>query len=73
MAMDIPAECRTIEARVKAAGGRVDEMCRLAEINRATWQRWKSGDREPLIGGWNRVHAVVAEFEREHADKADAA
>jgi transcriptional regulator with XRE-family HTH domain len=36
-----------VEAGIKSAGITVDEFCKAARVNRATWQRWKSGKHHP--------------------------
>lgn len=53
--MTIPQTIEAIEARARAAGMTVDEFCKDARIDRATWQRWKAGKTKPSFDAWARV------------------
>lgn len=39
-----------IEARAKAAGLTIPEVCKLAEIAPSTFWRWKHGKTSPTVG-----------------------
>lgn len=41
--MTLAIEIRTLEASLKAAGLQVDPILKIAEVDRSTWTRWKSG------------------------------
>ena len=47
------------EAEAAMAGVSVQELCRRAGLNRATWQRWKAGTVGPTLANWQRVQAVI--------------
>lgn len=53
--MTIPQTIEAIEARARTAGMTVDEFCKGARIDRATWQRWKAGKTKPSFDAWSRV------------------
>ena len=57
--MDMRSEILAIEAKVKASGMTVNELCKAADIDRATWQRWKAGEVPPLLSNWRRVLGVA--------------
>lgn len=62
--MDLRIETLALEQRVKKVG-RVDDFCRQAGIDRATWQRWKNGDIEfPNMKRWLRVQEAIVEMEK---------
>lgn len=44
-----------MEGRLKLHGVKVQEVCDEAEVNRATYQRWKAGDVTPLMTTWTRL------------------
>jgi len=52
-------KCIEIEQAAKKCGLPIAEMCKRAGINRATWQRWKSGVTSPTMRNWDRVNDVV--------------
>ena len=60
--MDIATEIRRTERRVKRKGLSINELCRAAQVHRATWQRWKAGDTSPTIRAWARVIAAAKEL-----------
>lgn len=47
------------EARIHRARLTVDEFCKLAQIDRVTWTRWKNGANEPRVRTLRRVEAVL--------------
>lgn len=51
------------EDRGKRVGVTVDELCHMAEVNRATWQRWKANKVGPTLKNWQRVTAVLEKLE----------
>lgn len=55
---DIP----TIESRIRAAGMTMDDFCRTAGIDRATWQRWKAKMNRPNWATWERVVTAVEDI-----------
>lgn len=61
--MTIQAKVLEIEARLERAGSTVDAMCKLADIARSTWVRWKAGRNSPNFETWGRVEAAVAVIE----------
>lgn len=44
-----------IEAKAKAAGLTIAELCRRAGIAQSTFSRWKAGDTKPTIGVYERL------------------
>ena len=60
--MDIPTEIRRAERRIKRKRISVNELCRAAQVHRATWQRWKAGEISPNLRNWDRVTAAVKEL-----------
>ena len=71
--MNIPNEIRAIELRTKGAGHSVDDLCKAARINRATWQRWKGGESIPNLRSWLRVTSALQTFENEAVAEQDHA
>lgn len=57
--MDIPAEARALEARIKDAGLRIQPILEEAEVARSTWTRWKAGSFKPRLDTWNKVNAAA--------------
>lgn len=55
-----------IVRRAKERGLSIAQVCRLANINQATFQRWKNGAK-PQIDTYNRVIAVI-EMKPDHTD-----
>lgn len=55
--MDLNITIPEIETQLKAAGKTVNELCREAEIDRATWQRWKRRKTQPGLDRWKHVVA----------------
>lgn len=70
MRMNIPAEIEDAERRIKAAGQSVEQFCAAANINRATWQRWKSGASVPNLETWTRAKAALPGSDSEQSDAA---
>jgi len=58
--MHIPTSIAQIEQAARAAGLSVDQFCERAEVDRATWQRWKAGTTTPRLDKWMRVQSVAA-------------
>lgn len=48
-----------IEARARAAGLSMPEVCKRADIAVSTFWRWKAGKTEPGIGVYQRLVAVT--------------
>lgn len=48
-----------LEVRIKDAKISVEDFCGAAGVNRATWQRWKSGESLPLMRTWMRVERAA--------------
>ena len=59
--MSIATQISEAESRLKAARITVDEFCKTIGVNRATWQRWKSGKYEPRIRVWRIVERALAD------------
>ncbi len=57
--MTIPTEISGIETRLKEKKIAVQDVCDAASVNRATYQRWKSGKTMPLWVTWNRFLSAV--------------
>jgi hypothetical protein len=51
----VKADIGRIEHALREAGVPVGVFCERVGINRATWQRWKSGKSGPLHLTWTRV------------------
>lgn len=56
---DTPSQVATIEQQLAEANMSVNEFCRRARINRATWQRWKAGKNQPHPTMWGMVENVL--------------
>ena len=48
-----------IEARAKAAGLSLEELCKRAGIAMSTFYRWRSGDTEPRLDVYRRLIAAT--------------
>jgi predicted transcriptional regulator len=48
-----------VEEQAREMGISIDELCRRAKIDRATWTRWKSGASVPRFDAWLRVEDVI--------------
>lgn len=57
----LPDDVSEVETMAVRLGISIDELCRRAAIDRATWTRWKSGAVMPRLDSWRRVAAVVTE------------
>ena len=57
--MDLKAEIRLIETRIKRAGFPVAEMLRQADVDVAQWQRWKTGKQTPMMTTWQRIQSAA--------------
>jgi len=71
--MTLQSKVLQIESRLTSAASSVDAMCKMAEIARSTWVRWKAGRNSPNFETWDRVEAAVAEIEAEYKAREDAA
>ena len=60
--MNIPSEITRIEAILKARKIAVQDVCDAASVNRATYQRWKSGERSPNMNTWQRFLDIVGPY-----------
>jgi len=49
------------EERAKQAGLKVDDLCKAADVHRATWQRWKAGVTSPPLKKWQAVEALLGQ------------
>lgn len=47
-----------IESMAKARGLSIAQVCRLANVNQSTFQRWKDG-AVPQVPTYNKVIAVI--------------
>lgn len=56
---DVPSIILDIEDRLRVAGVSVARVCRLAELDRSAWHRWKAGDAPPSGRKWTAVRAVL--------------
>ena len=61
--MDSISLVEKLEARAKAVGLSLNEVCRQAGVARSTFTRWKSGDHTPTIRVLQKMDAVVSEQE----------
>lgn len=61
--MDTRGYILEVEARANAARLKISELCRKAEIARATWWRWKQNRGSPTLTVWDRVIQVIIEHE----------
>lgn len=50
-----------IEARAKAAGFSIADVCKKADIALSTFYRWKAGKTEPGIGVYQRLIEATGE------------
>lgn len=57
MTDDIPSLIVQLETLAKARGVGVPELCRLGDISRSTYTRWKSGAVLPQT---KRLHRLIA-------------
>lgn len=57
--MENPLTADVIEARARARGMSMLEMCRAAGIAASTFTRWKAGKTEPTLGVYRRLCEVV--------------
>ena len=61
---DMTEKVLAVEARAKKVPIKIGDLCKLAKINRTTWQRWKSGDRRPMLPAWERIMEAIDVAER---------
>ncbi len=57
--MDIPAEAKSLEVRVKEAGLRIQPILDEAQLDRSTWTRWKQGALTPRLDTWMAVQTAA--------------
>jgi predicted transcriptional regulator len=48
-----------IEAKAKAAGLSIAEVCRRARVAQSTFSRWKVGKTKPTLGVYQRLCEAV--------------
>lgn len=60
---DTNPEVEALELRAIAAGGSVSMLCDLAQIDRATYQRWKANVTGPRLDNWRRLVKAVEMIE----------
>ena len=60
--MNIFERITSIEARLKAKKIAVQDVCDAASVNRATYQRWKSGETMPNWKTWQRFLEAVESY-----------
>ena len=60
--MNISEQITDIEARLKAKKIAVQDVCDAASVNRATYQRWKSGETMPNWKTWQRFLDIVEPY-----------
>lgn len=61
--MDIQTRVAQAEQRARACDLSITDLCREAEVHRATWQRWKAGVTEPKLSAWDAVETCIARHE----------
>ena len=61
--MDSISVVEELEARAKAVGLSLNEVCRQAGVARSTFTRWKSGDHTPTIRVLQKMDEVVSDEE----------
>lgn len=59
---DIANSIAEIERRLKAARFSVARLCREAEIDPTTWQRWKNSDTKPRGREWWRAMGACSKL-----------
>lgn len=64
--MNLPAELMAIEASLRARRITILKLLLRAQVDRATWTRWKNGETVPRLNSWLDVVAAVAELLPEH-------
>lgn len=73
--MNIAAEMKVIERRIRSAGHTVADLLRRADVNRSQWERWKTG-QDPRLQTWTRVldaaDALASERKPVHREGAAA-
>lgn len=57
--MVISEYIRDVEVQLSEKGIAVQDVCDAAKLNRATYQRWKSGEAKPLWESWQRFLEAV--------------
>ena len=57
--MNIEDEVSEVEKKLKASGLKVDDVLRLAKVDRSTWTRWKSGASIPRLDTWRSVERAI--------------
>lgn len=65
--MDVKAEVRSLEDRLKKSGLGVQPLLDAAGVDRSTWGRWKSGTFSPRLSKWLSVTAEAERLLRERA------
>ena len=58
--MNIHSIIAEVEIKCRKSGVSVHDLCDAAELNRATYQRWKNGSIDPLAN----VNSLLAACER---------
>lgn len=60
--MDVQSTIRDAEAAAKSVGLAVADLCADIGVDRATWQRWKSGATVPTLENWMRLQKVLSDL-----------
>ncbi len=60
--MDAPTLIPDLERAARRAGVSVNDLCKQADVNRSTWQRWKKGLGEPKATSWTRLHELRSQY-----------
>ena len=59
--------CDEIETRAEALGVSISHVCREAPVNRGTFQRWKTGQRQASVNMLRRCVVVLDGLDMERA------
>jgi hypothetical protein len=59
--MNVQAEMKVIQDRLRTAGHTVADLLRRAEVNRSQWERWKTG-QDPQLRTWTKVVEAADEL-----------
>lgn len=54
-----------IEAKAKAAGMSINQLCKEAGVARSIFTRWKNGDTSPSVDNVNRLIETLNRASRE--------
>lgn len=63
--MTISEKINEIEKKAREVGLSPAKLCKLASIDRATYQRWKAGKTTPLWDNFTRLENALREGAKE--------